>query len=132
MDSGAPADAAAPPIQRLKRRPEFLRAAQKGKRAARPGLVLQAVPNGTAVLRVGFTVTKKVGNSVIRNRTKRRLREAARLSLPALGIAGYDLVLIGRDGTIARPFGQLVADLAGALRQTGTLPAPAPEGQGPR
>jgi ribonuclease P protein component len=119
MGGSLPADAAAPPIQRLKRRREFLRAAQKGKRAARPGLVLQAVPNGTDTLRVGFTVTKKVGNAVTRNRAKRRLREAARLSLPAQGLSGYDLVLIGRDGTIGRPFERLVSDLAGALRQCG-------------
>lgn len=123
MGGNLPADAAAPPILRLKRRREFLRAAQKGKRAARPGLVLQAVANGADFLRVGFTVTKKVGNSVTRNRAKRRLREAARLSLPAKHIAGFDLVLIGRDGTLTRPFDKLIADLSGALRQLG-VPAP--------
>jgi len=122
MGGSKPADAAAPPPSRLKRRREFLFVAQKGRRAARPGLVLQAVPNGTGALRVGFTVTKKVGNAVTRNRAKRRLREAARLSLPAQGIRGYDLVLIGRDGTIARPFDKLVADLSGALRQCGVAP----------
>lgn len=122
MGGSVPVDAAASPIQRLKRRAEFLRAAKSGKRAARPGLVLQALPSGGAGLRVGFTVTKKVGNAVQRNRAKRRLREAARLTLPGLAISGHDLVLIGRDGTAKRPFAQLVDDLKGALRQTGVIP----------
>jgi ribonuclease P protein component len=117
VQSGGTAEAAAPPITRLKRRPEFLRAAQKGRRAARPGLVLQAVPNGGAALRVGFTATKKLGNAVVRNRAKRRLREAARLTLPALGAAGHDLVLIGREGTLTRDFEKLCADLRGALAE---------------
>ena len=124
MGGSVPAVAAALPIQRLKRRAEFLRAAQDSKRAARPGLVLQALPTGAAGLRVGFTVTKKVGNAVMRNRAKRRLREAARLTLPGLAVSGYDLVLIGRDGTGARPFAALIDDLKGALRQTGVLVVP--------
>jgi len=119
------ADPAPPPagaaLERLKKRREFLRAAQRGKRAARPGLVLQALPAEDSRLRLGFTVTKKVGNAVTRNRARRRLKEAARLNLPGMGLAGWDLVLIGRDGTIARPFALLVEDLRGALRQTGVL-----------
>jgi len=118
-DPAPPPEGAAP--ERLKKRREFLRAAQRGKRAARPGLVLQALPVDGARLRLGFTVTKKVGNAVTRNRARRRLKEAARLSLPGMGLAGWDLVLIGRDGTIARPFAQLIEDLRGALRQTGVL-----------
>ena len=120
------ADLAAPqmgvPAGRLKKRREFLRAASRGKRAARPGLVLQALATEPGSLRLGFTVTKKVGNAVVRNRARRRLKEAARLSLPALGLSGWDLVLIGRDGTGKRPFGQLVGDLRGALKQAGVLP----------
>ena len=120
------ADLAAPqmgvPAGRLKKRREFLRAASRGKRAARPGLVLQALATEPGSLRLGFTVTKKVGNAVVRNRARRRLKEAARLSLPALGLSGWDLVLIGRDGTGKRPFGQLIGDLRGALKQVGALP----------
>lgn len=119
MGGSVPDAAAAPPIERLKRRPEFLRVASRGKRAARPGLVVQAMPTGAPGLRVGFTVTKKVGNAVTRNRAKRRLREAARLTLPTLGVHGFDLVLIGRDATGTRPFARLVDDLRGALRQAG-------------
>ena len=107
------------PAGRLKKRREFLRAASRGKRAARPGLVLQALPGAPGQLRLGFTVTKKVGNAVTRNRARRRLKEAARLTLPALGLDGWDLVLIGRDATPSRPFAELVADLRGALRQAG-------------
>ena len=120
------ADPASPqagaPAGRLKKRRDFLRAAQRGKRAARPGLVLQAVAGQEGTVRVGFTVTKKVGNAVVRNRARRRLKEAARLTLPGLGAQGWDLVLICRDGTGRRPFTKLVDDLRGALRQAGVVP----------
>ena len=110
------------PAGRIKKRRDFLRAASRGKRAARPGLVIQALATEPGSLRLGFTVTKKVGNAVVRNRARRRLKEAARLTLPGLGVSGWDLVLIGRDATGARPFGQLVGDLRGALKQAGVLP----------
>lgn len=111
---------ASPP--RLKRRREFLRVAGKGSRAARPGLLLQALPGTAGPLRVGFTATKKLGNAVVRNRTKRRLREAARLLLGEGAPEGWDLVLVGRDGTRGRNFATLLGDLRGALRQAGVLP----------
>ena len=69
--------------------------------------------------RAGFTVTKRVGNSVVRNRVRRRLREAARLVLAERPIAGFDLVLIGREGTVARPFADLLADVERALVRAG-------------
>ncbi len=109
------------PAGRLKKRREFLRAASRGKRAARPGLVLQAVAGEPGQGRVGFTVTKKVGNAVVRNRARRRLKEAVRLSLPTDQAAGWDLVLIGRDGTGQRPFAKLIEDLRGALKQAGVV-----------
>jgi ribonuclease P protein component len=108
---------------RLKLRREFKLVAARGQRAARPGLVLQVLKDTGAPLRVGFTVTKKVGNAVIRNRTKRRLREAARLLLGQDAPAGFDLVMIGRDGTAKREFRQLLGDLRGALKQGG-VPVP--------
>ncbi len=110
---------------RLKRRAEFLRVAAQGAKAPMPGLVLQALTrNDDAPARLGFTVTRKVGNAVVRNRTKRRLREAARLVLrdqAARGsaLAGVDLVLIGRDGTRSRPFPALLDDVYRALKRTG-------------
>jgi ribonuclease P protein component len=110
----------ASPAIRLKRRAEFLRVASKGRKAPMPGLVLQALARGDdAPARLGFTVTKKVGNAVIRNRTKRRLREAARMVLREQELRGVDLVLIGREGTRTRPFGALVDDFGRALRKTG-------------
>ena len=111
-------------LPRLTRRSEFLRAAGRGRKAARPGLVLQALPTGEgAPLRLGFTATKKVGGAVVRNRAKRRLREAARLTLSADAAPGWDLVLIARDATATRPFAQLLGDLRGALRQAGVSAA---------
>jgi ribonuclease P protein component len=112
---------------RLKRRPEFLRAAQKGRKAAMHGLVLQVLPRDDALpVRLGFTVTKKVGNAVLRNRVRRRLREAARLLLrePPYthgGLVGADLVLIGRDATRTREFSLLMDDLRRGLVKTGLM-----------
>ena len=105
----------------MKKRREFLRAAAKGKRAAKPGLVLQALALPGPEVRLGFTVTKKVGNAVIRNRARRRLKEAARLTLPGMALTGWDLVLIGRDATAERPFTLLIDDLRGCLRQAGVI-----------
>lgn len=105
---------------RLKRRAEFLRVAATGKKAAIGGVVLQAMPRQDAEpARLGFTVTKKVGNAVIRNRTKRRLREAARLLLAERPVAGFDLVLIGRNSTRTRNFITLQSDIRRALERTG-------------
>ena len=113
----------APPLpERLQRRAEFLRVASKGRKAPVHGLVLQALPrDDTGPARIGFTVTKKVGNAVIRNRTRRRLKEAARLVLNAQPVAGVDLVLIGRDATRGRDFLDLQDDFRRALRKTGVL-----------
>jgi ribonuclease P protein component len=110
----------APAPQRLKRRAEFLRAAASGRKAAELGLVLQVRARGDGgPARLGFTVTKKVGNAVVRNRTRRRLREAARILLAAAPLEGMDLVLIGRDTTRGRPFAALLGDLRRALARTG-------------
>jgi ribonuclease P protein component len=105
---------------RLKKRGEFLRAASAGKKAAVGGVVLQALPRAdTLPARLGFTVTKKVGNAVVRNRTRRRLKEAARLLLVERKLTGVDLVLIGRDSTRKRKFVALQGDIRRALERTG-------------
>ena len=109
------------PVSRLTKRAEFLRARAEGRKAATPGLVLQSARRDAgAGARVGFTVTKKVGNSVVRNRARRRLREAARLAFAIDPPVDVDLVLIGREGTLTRPFDALRRDLAEAMRRTGT------------
>ena len=84
-----------------------------------PGFVLLVRPRGDddATMRVGFTVTKKIGNAVVRNRMKRRFRALARETLPELGIAGADHVLIGRAGGIERDYGALSEDLKRALKK---------------
>jgi ribonuclease P protein component len=116
------------PAGRLKRRAEFLRAASKGRKAATHGLVLQALPReDQGPARIGFTVTKKIGNAVVRNRTRRRLKEAARLELAGCRLSGVDLVLIGREATRSREFLQLRDDFRRALRKAGVgLDDPAP------
>ncbi len=90
-----------------------------------PGLVLQVFPrhDGSDDTRVGFTVTKKVGNAVVRNLVRRRLREVARLAFREAAPKGTDLVLIGRAGTIRRPFTDLGRDLLAALERTGAQPS---------
>ncbi len=105
----------------LKIRADFLRVAATRRKAVTPGLILQAAPQpgsaGDAAPRVGFTASRKVGNAVIRNRAKRRLRVAAAEILPVRGKSGTDYVLIARSGTAERPYPALLDDLAGALRR---------------
>jgi ribonuclease P protein component len=114
---------AARPPPRLTRRAQFLAVAAGGRKTASAGLVLQALDRGDAApVRLGYTVTKKVGNAVVRNRTRRRLREAARLVLGQTPLAGHDLVLIGRDATRARPFPALLEDLRRSLARLGLRP----------
>ncbi len=82
-----------------------------------PGFVLlmRKRDDGDDTIRVGFTVTKKIGNAVVRNRMKRRLRALARDLLPTSGVRGADHVLIGRSGGIERDFATLRVELVKAL-----------------
>ena len=116
--SGQPPAVSLCPIEILRLRADFLRAAQ-GRRQGMPGFMLQArdraEPAATGA-RIGFTCSKKLGNAVARNRAKRRLRDIARLVLPRLARPGWDYVLVGRPGaTATRPFADLLADLERAL-----------------
>lgn len=113
-DSSAPIDTAR--IDTLTRRRDFL-AANAGKRAPMPGFVvlMRDRKDGDPTIRVGYTVTKKVGNSVVRNRMKRRLRELAREFLPVQGLRGADYVLIGRNGGIERDYAVLRTEIGKAL-----------------
>ncbi|HEX2941558.1 MAG TPA: ribonuclease P protein component [Rhodopila sp.] len=107
---------------RLKRRSQFLEAAKSGRKAAVGGVVLQALRRSDdEPARLGFTVTRKVGNAVVRNRSRRRLKEAARLVLREQSVKGVDLVLIGRDSTRKRDFIALQSDIRRAMERTGVL-----------
>ena len=106
---------------RLKRRADFLRVARVGSKWVTKGLVLQAAhqPKNReeAGPRLGFTVSRKVGNAVARNRARRRLKEAARQVMPGHARQAIDYVLIGRHTTLQRSWPKLVQDLETALKR---------------
>ncbi len=101
-------------LQVLTKRADFV-AANRGLRNARPGFVLLTRPNDGAGTRFGITVTKKIGNAVVRNRMKRRFRELLRAALPEHGLPDHDHVLIGRAGGVERDFSRMESELGAAL-----------------
>ncbi len=124
------------PYQILSRRADFL-AANKGTRVARAGFVLLANRNAGQGLRAGITVTKRIGNAVVRNRMKRRFRALLREILPEHGLPDTDHVLIGRENGIERDFALLRNELLAALERAragkGDPPrGPRPGRRGPR
>ncbi|MFN3509776.1 MAG: ribonuclease P protein component [Tsuneonella troitsensis] len=98
----------------IRKRADFV-AANRGLRVARPGFVLLTLPNEGRGKRFGVTVTKKIGNAVVRNRMKRRFRELLRAALPSEGLDDHDHVLIGREGGVERDFAQMGVELSAAL-----------------
>ncbi len=111
-------------LETIKKRADFVRTA-RGFRIVMQGFVLQARERTAAdvrgIIRVGFTCSRKVGNAVMRNHARRRLREAARLTLPSHGRPGWDYVLIGRARTTSTlPFPRLLADLKRAVSRINT------------
>ena len=136
-------------MQRLKKRKDYMKVA-RGSRTPRRGFLLQsirrpeeAVDGAEADARFGFTVTKKMGNAVVRNRIRRRLKEAVRLVGAAAADPQRDFVLVGRRPALDMPFSDLVAEVVGAVRaaasgKTGPRggkealkPAPSEEETGP-
>lgn len=111
----------------LKKRSDYLAVAKTGSRAVAKGLVIQKGPKlplcdeeSLPDLRVGLTVTKKVGNAVERNRVKRRLRTLIRDHMHTLAEPGYDYVVIGRRSALDRPYEALVKDMAYVCRKLKT------------
>ena len=112
-------DISVPEIDRLTKRAEFL-ACAKGKAIGRGSIFIQILPGPTPdAIRVGFTATKKIGNAVVRNRCKRRMRELARALLPLHGKAGHDYVFVARTGLPERAWERLLDDTKNALISLG-------------
>ena len=109
---------------RLKKRHDFIKISQQGRRFFATAFVLQVLDRGDSQspnteVRVGFTTSRKVGNAVQRNRARRRLRELARLTLPSVAQSGCDYVFIGTKATIDYPFAKMQQDLIHLLTQNG-------------
>ena len=115
-------------MQRLRQRTDFL-AVATGAKVPAAGFILQALDRREdGPVRVGFTVSRKVGSATERNRVRRRLREVVRLSPPERMRPGYDYVLIGRRTALSLPFGRLIEDFDQALRRAHTA-SPADTGK---
>jgi ribonuclease P protein component len=117
-------------MERLKRRPDFL-AAAGGAKASTAGFVLQERPRGDGgPARIGFTVSKKVGGAVERNRVRRQLREIVRLSAARRLRGGSDYVVVGRRAALQMSFSRLSEDFAGALSRLDKARRPADRTEG--
>ena len=105
-------------VPTLKKRSDFLRL-RTGRRYSTKSLVLESkiteTTSSTEISRVGYTVTKKVGNAVIRNRIRRRLREAVSQIFPQKSLANHDYVIIGKYGALTQNFASILKDLEQAL-----------------
>lgn len=117
-------------MQRLRRRADF-RAVANGLRASASAFVMQARRRAEdGAIRIGFTVSRQVGNAVERNRVRRRLREIVRLTAGGGMRSGHDYVLIGRRTALAMPFGEMRQELDAALRRIHDPQAAAPGRRG--
>ncbi len=103
--------------ERLRKRAEFL-AVQRGEKRRGRLFLLEVLNRGDAgPPRVGFTVTRKVGNAVVRNRVRRRLREAVRVHAAGDMLPGSDYVIVGREEVLAAPFADIGSELSRRLRK---------------
>lgn len=111
-----------PEVNVIKKREDFLLAAKSGFKFVKPSVVVQSRQRNdeggvSPEIRIGFTATKKLGNAVIRNRAKRRLRAAAAKLVPELGLQGCDYVFIGREEVYKGKFTNLLRDMRHSLRR---------------
>jgi ribonuclease P protein component len=105
--------------ERLKKRSQFL-AVRRGEKRRGRLFLLEAMERGDdAPARLGFTVTRKVGNAVVRNRIRRRLKEAVRVHAADDMVAGTDYVLVGRRDILTAPFDELQRELSRRFRGRG-------------
>ena len=110
-------------IETIKARKDFLALRHAAQKGIAKSMILNARRTADdAPLRIGYTVTKKLGNAVIRNRIKRRLREAVRLGTKNLTLSAHDVVIIARDDALTRDFELLKGDLRYCLRKADVLP----------
>ena len=113
-------------VGRLKSRPQFLRV-REGERRRGPYFILEVLDRQSPdeAPRAGFTVTKKQGNAVERNRMRRRLKEAVRLSAGFAMKPGHDYVIVAHRDALGAPFGKLTEAMAARIagNQTKTRPS---------
>jgi ribonuclease P protein component len=116
-----------PLLGRLIKRADFLAAAKSGLKFVKPSVVVQSRrrpapeldqhPIDPGLIRIGFTATKALGNAVVRNRVKRRLRAASAKLVPQYGLPGCDYVFIGREQAYKGSFDDLIRDMKHALKR---------------
>jgi ribonuclease P protein component len=103
-------------VERLRRRADFLKAATGSKAPAAPFVLQARERGGDTSVRIGFTVSRKVGSAVERNRVRRRLREVVKRSAAQLR-PGYDYVVVARRAALQEPFDRMVAAFDAAVRR---------------
>lgn len=124
------------PAPTIKLRRDFLSAAASGRKFITGSFIVQlraredAHPAGTQAIRFGYTVTKRMGNAVVRNRIKRRLRQAVAQSAVKLATPGYDYVIISRPKALDCPFADLLRDMEFAFSRIGAKKKPSVEASG--
>lgn len=111
---------------RLTYNADFQRVRGRGRSWAHPFAVICVLPNGLPHNRYGFSVSKRLGGAVIRNRVKRLLREAVRTTPQEVGplVSGYDVVFIARPPIVGKTYTEVRDVVRTLLRRAGLLPLP--------